>query len=188
VYSSWLALSLSPSLSPSLPLFLSPFLFPSPSPLSLCVYPHPQHTLSLTNLGLADLLDWLACKPSGGRGLQVWLSRLPRLPRKSDKYYFKEICGGRGYFWFPSVPGADPMPQPSIPKYHRERAGLPGVLTTTSQIPSLRGTCPEPSGHRNQGTSRDRILQVSVCTLEVTLCHSSPYPNSSWRELVSQEY
>ena len=33
-------------------------------------------------------------------------------------------------FWFPSVPGADPMPQHLIPKYHWERAGLPGVQTS----------------------------------------------------------
>ena len=32
-------------------------------------------------------------------------------------------------FWFPSAPGADPVPQLSIYKYRQERAGLPGVLT-----------------------------------------------------------
>lgn len=32
-------------------------------------------------------------------------------------------------FQFPSVPGADPVPQLSLPKSHQERAGLPGVLT-----------------------------------------------------------
>ena len=32
-------------------------------------------------------------------------------------------------FWFPSAPGADPVPQLSKPKFLWERAGLPGVLT-----------------------------------------------------------
>ena len=32
-------------------------------------------------------------------------------------------------FWFPSAPGADPVTQLSIHNSHRERAGLPGVLT-----------------------------------------------------------
>jgi hypothetical protein len=31
---------------------------------------------------------------------------------------------------FPSVPRADPVPQHSIPKYCRERAGLSGVPTS----------------------------------------------------------
>ena len=61
-----------------------------------------------------------------------------------------------------------------------------GKTTTIAQIPGPRKTHPEPSEHRNQGTVRDRILPVSVWTLELTLCHSSPYPNSSQRELVSQ--
>ena len=63
-----------------------------------------------------------------------------------------------------------------------------GNTTTSAQIPGPRRTSPEPSGHRNQGTAGDRILQVSFCTVELTLCHSSPYPNSSQKELVSQEY
>ena len=92
---------------------------------------------------------------------------------------------------------AHPVPQISIPKFCYERAGLPGVLThlwtlvrTTSfgQIPGPRRTHPEPSGQRNQGMVEDRVLLVSVSTPNLTLCHSSPYPNSSWRELVSQEY
>jgi hypothetical protein len=58
----------------------------------------------------------------------------------------------------------------------------------SAQISGPRGTHPEPSGHRKKGTARDRILLGSVCNPELTLCHSSPYPNSSWRELVSQEY
>ena len=101
---------------------------------------------------------------------------------------------GMGVFQSQPVPRADPVPQRSIPKYCQERAGLPGVplsigkTTTSAQIPGPRGTHPEPSGHRNQGTARDRILLVSICTLELTLCHSSPYPNSSQRELVCQDY
>jgi hypothetical protein len=63
-----------------------------------------------------------------------------------------------------------------------------GKTITSAQISGQRGTCPETSGHRNQETARDRILPVSFCTEELTLCHSSPYPNSSWRELVSQEF
>jgi hypothetical protein len=63
-----------------------------------------------------------------------------------------------------------------------------GKATTSAQILGPRGTCPEPLGHRNQGTAGDRILLVSVLTLDLTLCHSSPYPNSFWKELVSQEY
>jgi hypothetical protein len=35
----------------------------------------------------------------------------------------------RGTFQFPSAPGADPVPQLSIPKSHMKRVGFPGVLT-----------------------------------------------------------
>ena len=61
-----------------------------------------------------------------------------------------------------------------------------GKTITSDQIPGPSGVLPEPSGPRIQGTSGDRILLVSVCNPELTLCHSSPYPNSSQRELVSQ--
>jgi hypothetical protein len=37
-----------------------------------------------------------------------------------------------------------------------------GETTTSTHNPSPRGTSPEPSGHRNQGAFRDRILPVSV--------------------------
>jgi hypothetical protein len=54
------------------------------------------------------------------------------------------------------------------------------VKTITSlQIYGPRGTLPEPSGDRNQGTAGDRILLVSVCIPELILYHSSSYPNSS---------
>jgi hypothetical protein len=51
-----------------------------------------------------------------------------------------------------------------------------------------RETLPEPSGLRNQKTTGDSILLVSFCTQELTLCHSSPYPKSSQKELVSEGY
>jgi hypothetical protein len=54
-----------------------------------------------------------------------------------------------------------------------------GKNTTSAQIPGLRGTCPDTSGCRNEGTARGRIILVSVCTPELTLCQSSPYPNST---------
>jgi hypothetical protein len=54
-----------------------------------------------------------------------------------------------------------------------------GKTITSAYIHSPRGTCVELSGHKNQGTARDRILLVSICPRELTLCHSSPYPNSS---------
>jgi hypothetical protein len=63
-----------------------------------------------------------------------------------------------------------------------------GKTTSFAQIPGSRRTHPEPSGHKNQRTVEDRILLVSVCTHKLNLYHSSPYPNSSLRELVSQEY
>jgi hypothetical protein len=63
-----------------------------------------------------------------------------------------------------------------------------GKTNISNQIPGPRGTPTEPSGHRNQGSAGDRILLVSIYTPELTLYHSSPYPNSSRRELVSQEY
>lgn len=40
----------------------------------------------------------------------------------------------------------------------------------------------------NQGTAQDKILLVPICTLELTLYHSSLYLNFSLRELVSQEF
>jgi hypothetical protein len=49
-----------------------------------------------------------------------------------------------------------------------------GETITSTQIPGPRGTHPEPSGQRNKGTARDRILPVSVFTPELTLCHSPP--------------
>jgi hypothetical protein len=62
-----------------------------------------------------------------------------------------------------------------------------GKTTTSLQIPGPRGTLTESSGYRNQGSAWDRILLISVCTPELTLYHSSPYPSSSLKELISQE-
>ena len=63
-----------------------------------------------------------------------------------------------------------------------------GKTTTSLQISGPRGTLPEPSGHRNQGSAGDRILLVSVCTPELNIYHRCSYLNFSWRELVCQEY
>jgi hypothetical protein len=46
-----------------------------------------------------------------------------------------------------------------------------GKTITSFQIAGLRGTLPEPSGHRNQGTDRNIFLLVSDCNLELTLYH-----------------
>jgi hypothetical protein len=62
---------------------------------------------------------------------------------------------------------ADPVPQHSKPKYGWKRAGLPGVGTNpwaqVRPLLLLKGSCPETSGHRDQGAAWDRILQVSIC-------------------------
>jgi hypothetical protein len=56
-----------------------------------------------------------------------------------------------------------------------------GKTTTSVQIPGPRETCPEPSGHRNQGTSGDRILLVSVCTVKLILQgHTQIPPGENW--------
>jgi hypothetical protein len=47
----------------------------------------------------------------------------PRSPQDIET----EKQPGTGSFQFFSVPGTDPVPQHSIPKYHQERAELPGV-------------------------------------------------------------
>ena len=61
-----------------------------------------------------------------------------------------------------------------------EKGSPRGVDTTVVRPPLLlRGTCPVPSGHRNKGTSRDRIFLVSICNQKLNLCHSSPYLNTS---------
>jgi len=43
-----------------------------------------------------------------------------------------------------------------------ERAGLTWETTTSAQIPGPRGTCLEPSGHRNLEADWDRKLPVSA--------------------------
>jgi hypothetical protein len=56
-----------------------------------------------------------------------------------------------------------------IPKYQKERAGLLGVQTLLGAQARLqfwlRGTHPEPSGHRYQGAAWERILTISSCIL-----------------------
>jgi hypothetical protein len=53
-----------------------------------------------------------------------------------------EECLGTGPLQFPCAPREDPMPRVSIPGSHRERAGLPGVLTQLepTQSPHNTGT------------------------------------------------
>jgi hypothetical protein len=63
-----------------------------------------------------------------------------------------------------------------------------GKTTTYLENPGPRGTIPELLGHRKQRSARNRIILVSVCIPELTLYHSSPYLNSSQKELISQEY
>ena len=69
---------------------------------------------------------------------------------------------------FPFTPRANHLPQGSIHKYSWERASLLRVQTSLRvQVRPpllLRGTCPEPSGHRNQGDACDRSLPFSICT------------------------
>jgi hypothetical protein len=60
--------------------------------------------------------------------------------------------------------------------------------TLSVQIPGLKGTWLKPSRPRIQGKVRNRILPVSICSSELTLCHSSPYPNSVGRKKFSQKY
>jgi hypothetical protein len=54
-----------------------------------------------------------------------------------------------------------------------------GKTTTSLQIPGPRATLTESSGHRNQGSARNMILLVSICTPELTLYHSSRSINYS---------
>ena len=60
-----------------------------------------------------------------------------------------------------------------------------GTTPTSAQIPGPRGTHPEPSGHRNQGTAGDRILlQLGASWLCANAFHTKITPG----DLVSQEY
>ena len=51
-----------------------------------------------------------------------------------------------------------------------------GKTISSDQISGPRGTHPVPLGHRNQGTAWDRILLVSICTLEL---YTTLYTQSS---------
>ena len=76
---------------------------------------------------------------------------------------------------------------------YEERADLPGILTNLwVQVESpllllLQGTGPESSRHRKPGIS----LAVNPSSFhlhpELTMYINSPYPNSSQKELVSQD-
>jgi hypothetical protein len=86
-----------------------------------------------------------------------------------------------------TVQGADPVPQCSILKYQQERVSLPGAWTSLwAQVwPPLllRGTCPEPSEHRNWGAVWDRILLVSICILNwpcATALHTKIPTGKNW--------
>ena len=66
-----------------------------------------------------------------------------------------------------SAPRADPVLHHPRPKYHQERAGLPGLLTCLwahLRPPLLfRGTSHESSGQKNWGASWDKIHPASIC-------------------------
>jgi hypothetical protein len=53
------------------------------------------------------------------------------------------------------------------------RADTPQSTDKTTIYTQIHGPSPEPSGHRNKGSARARILSVSMCTPKLTLCHSS---------------
>jgi hypothetical protein len=55
---------------------------------------------------------------------------------------------------------------------------------TSAHFAGPEGTCPEPSGYRNQRTDRDRILPVCLYSGAGRVPHSSSYPNSTSREKV----
>jgi hypothetical protein len=58
-----------------------------------------------------------------------------------------------------------------------------GNTIISVQIPGPRGTLPEPSGHRKQGTAGDRILLGSVFPPELiftTALHTQIPPGENW--------
>ena len=65
---------------------------------------------------------------------------------------------------------------------------LIGLWTQVGPPLMLRGTCPETSGHRDQGMPWDRSLPVSHLLPELILCYRDTYTNTTRREMVSQEY
>lgn len=93
-------------------------------------------------------------------------------------------------FQFSSAPGADGVPQLSVPRSRRERVGFPGVLThLKSQVRTPFFTqrpaqSPQDAGAEEQsGMGSFRFPLV----LELTLCHSSMCQDPAGRQLVSQE-
>jgi hypothetical protein len=90
---------------------------------------------------------------------------------------------------FPSVPRADLVPQLSIPRSCQglsPRSVDTPVSTDRTTTSALRDP---PRVPRTQELRSSQEQDPSSFHLypELTLCHSSPYPNSSQRELVSQE-
>ena len=58
-------------------------------------------------------------------------------------------------------------PNSTRERWSSKSADIPvstGETTTSTQFPVPRGTRPKPSGHSNQGTARNRILLVYLCT------------------------
>ena len=101
-----------------------------------------------------------------------------------------------GTFLFPSTPGADSVPQLSLPQSYWVRGGLPGVLThLRAQVRSpfllkymdQRGTCPEPSGHKNWCAAWDKILPGFICS-QSWYCATALQPNTAGREPQTQGY
>ena len=96
-----------------------------------------------------------------------------------EKYHFflVSICAQS---W--SCATAQIPPGESWSPSNAERPVRTGKITT-SQIPGPRGTCPEPSGRRNQGTSRDRILLFSSAPQSwprATALHTQIYTREIW--------
>jgi hypothetical protein len=80
-----------------------------------------------------------------------------------------------------SVPRADPVPQRSIPKYHWERAGFPGVWTHPwAQVRPpllLKFLSQEGQAQNHQDTGAKNSWKQDPSGFHLHLCHSSPYPN-----------
>jgi hypothetical protein len=58
-----------------------------------------------------------------------------------------------------------------------------GKTTDPAQFPGPRRTCPEPWGHWNQGTGRERLLLVLICT---TGLHTSIPPRKNWSPKITE--
>lgn len=59
------------------------------------------------------------------------------------------------------------------------RVDISKLTSETTTVTSIRGPCgtyPGPSGFINHRVARDIIIPVSICTPELTLCHTPPHP------------